>query len=212
MTVVLRLVKSTQETRMPTSNRVAEHPIHEQFTQRWSPRAFTDATLDKPTLLSFFEAARWAPSAYNAQPWRFLFALRGTPEFERYLSLLVEFNQGWAKHAAALVVIVSKTTFAAPGSTEEKPAPTHAFDTGAAWGQLALQAHLSGWHTHGMSGLDFERARTELKIPEGYAVQAMVAIGKIGDKASLVDYLQAKEVPSQREPLCTLVAEGDFSL
>ncbi len=197
---------------MPASSRKADHSIHEQFTQRWSPRAFTDATIDKATLLSFFEAARWTPSAYNAQPWRFLFALRGTPEFDRYLSLLVEFNQGWAKHAAALVVIVSKTTFAAPGTTEEKPAPTHAFDTGAAWGHLALQAHLSGWHTHGMSGLDFERARTELKIPEGYQVQAMVAIGKIGDKSSLVDYLQAKEVPSQREPLSKLVAEGDFSL
>ena len=112
----------------------------------------------------------------------------------------------------ALVVIVSKTTFAPPGTTEEKPAPTHAFDTGAAWGHLALQAHLSGWHTHGMSGLDYERARQELKIPEGYAIQAMVAIGKLGDKASLVDYLQAKEVPSQREPLSKLVAEGDFSL
>lgn len=197
---------------MPASNRIAEHQIDEQFTQRWSPRAFTDDTLDKATLMSFFEAARWAPSAYNAQPWRFLYALRGTPEFDRYLSLLVEFNQGWAKHAAALVVIVSKTTFAAPGTTEEKPAPTHAFDTGAAWANLALQAHLSGWHTHGMSGLDYERARQELKIPEGYAVQAMVAIGKRGDKASLVDYLQAKEVPSQREPLSTLVAEGDFSL
>ena len=108
---------------MPASNRIAEHQIHEQFTQRWSPRAFTDETIDKTTLLSFFEAARWAPSAYNSQPWRFLFALRGTPDFERYLSLLVEFNQGWAKHAAALVVIVSKTTFAAPGTTEEKPAP-----------------------------------------------------------------------------------------
>ena len=126
---------------MPASNRTAEHPIDEQFTQRWSPRAFTDETIDKATLLSFFEAARWAPSAYNAQPWRFLYALRGTPEFDRYLSLLVEFNQGWAKHAAALVVIVSKSTFAAPGTTEEKPAPTHAFDTGAAWGHLALQAH-----------------------------------------------------------------------
>ena len=128
-------------------------------------------------MLSFFEAARWAPSAYNAQPWRFLFALRGTPAFDRYLSLLIEFNQGWAKHAAALVVIVSKTTFAAPGSTEEKPAPTHAFDTGAAWGHLALQAHLSGWHTHGMSGLDFERARQELKIPEGYQVQQVIQFG-----------------------------------
>ena len=107
---------------------------------------------------------------------------------------------------------MSKTTFAAPGTTEEKPMPTHAFDTGSAWGHLALQAHLSGWHTHGMSGLDFERARQELKIPEGYAVQAMVAIGKLGDKATLVDYLQAKEVPSQRQPLSALVAEGDFSL
>ena len=194
------------------TGRAADHAIDPIFLDRWSPRAFTGEAMPQATLLSLFEAARWAPSAYNSQPWRFLFALRGTPAFDRYLSLLVEFNQGWAKHAAALVVIVSKTTFAAPGTTEEKPSPTNAFDTGAAWGHLALQAHLSGWHTHGMSGLDYERAHKELKIPEGYAVQAMVAIGKLGDKATLVDYLQAKEVPSQREPLSKLVAEGDFSL
>ena len=197
---------------MSDNPRVADHAIHEQFTQRWSPRAFNGEGIDEATLLSFIEAARWSPSAYNSQPWRFLYARRDTPQWDRYLSLLVEFNRNWAQHASALVVVLSKTTFTAPGATEEGPALWHTFDTGAAWGSLALQASISGWHTHGMAGFDKELTRKELKIPEGYEIHAMVAIGKLGDKASLPEFLQARETPSPRKPLSELAAEGDFSL
>ncbi len=197
---------------MSANPRIAELGINEQFINRWSPRAFSDATIPEETLLSFLEAARWAPSAYNSQPWRFLYARRGTPNWERYLGLLNEFNRSWAQHAAALVIILSKTTFTAPGASEETPALWHTFDTGSAWGHLALQASLSGWHTHGMAGFDKELTRKELKVPEGYELHAAIAIGKLGDKATLAEHLQARELPSPRRPLSELAAEGDFTL
>lgn len=197
---------------MSSSPRIADHEIHEHFLNRWSPRAFTGEAIDEKTLLSFFEAARWSPSAYNSQPWRFLYARRDTPNWERFLGLLNEFNRGWAQHASALVIVVSKTTFTAPGATEESPALWHTFDTGAAWAHLALQASISGWHTHAMAGFDQDLTRKELKVPEGYDLHAAVAIGKLGDKATLAEYLQARETPSPRLPLGKLVAEGDFSL
>ncbi|MCD5995701.1 nitroreductase family protein [Pseudomonas sp. CDFA 602] len=197
---------------MSTSSRIADHAIDPQFTNRWSPRAFTGETISEATLLSFFEAARWAPSAYNSQPWRFLYARRDTPNWERYLGLLNEFNRGWAQHASALVIVISKTTFTAPGATEESPALWHTFDTGSAWAYLALQASLSGWYTHGMAGFDQDLTRKELNIPEGYALHAAVAVGKLGDKSTLPEYLQGREAPSPRVPVAQLAAEGDFSL
>ena len=106
----------------------------------------------------------------------------------------------------------SPRAFTAEPISEETPALWHTFDTGSAWGHLALQASLSGWHTHGMAGFDQELTRKELKIPEGYALHAAVAIGKLGDKASLAEALQAREVPSPRRPLSELAAEGDFTL
>ncbi|MBV4533454.1 nitroreductase family protein [Pseudomonas sp. SWRI107] len=197
---------------MSANPRIADYAINEQFINRWSPRAFSAEPISQETLLSFLEAARWAPSAYNSQPWRFLYARRDTPSWERYLAILNEFNRSWAQHASALVLVISKTTFAAPGSTEEKPAPSHTFDTGSAWGHMALQASISGWHTHGMAGFDQALARSELKIPTGYELHAMIAIGKLGDKATLAEGLQAREVPSPRRPLSELAAEGEFSL
>ena len=108
--------------------------------------------------------------------------------------------------------MLSKTTFAPPGSSEEKPALWHSFDTGSAWGFLALQASLAGWHTHGMAGFDRELARTELKVPADHEIHAVIAIGKLGDKAILSESLQAREIPNTRRPLAEIVAEGDFSL
>lgn len=197
---------------MSDTIRIADYAINEQFINRWSPRAFSAEPISQDTLLSFLEAARWAPSAYNSQPWRFLYARRDTPNWERFLELLNPFNRSWAQQASALVVIISKTTFTAPGASEASPALWHTFDTGSAWGHLALQASLSGWHTHGMAGFDQALARRELKVPEGYELHAMIAVGKLGDKASLAEGLQAREVPSPRRPLSELAAEGDFTL
>lgn len=195
---------------MPDTPRSADYPIANQFLERWSPRAFSPQEIPEDTLLSFFEAARWAPSAYNAQPWRFLYARRDTPDWSRYLGLLNEFNRAWAQHASALVIILSKTTFLAPGAEAESPALWHTFDTGAAWAHFALQASISGWHTHGMAGFDQAKTRQALNIPESYALHAAVAVGKLGDKASLAEYLQARETPSPRRPVSELAKGGSF--
>jgi len=146
---------------MSTNPRAADYPINPQFTERWSPRAFTGESIPQETLLSFFEAARWAPSAYNSQPWRFLYARRDTPDWERFLGLLNEFNRNWAQHASALVIIASKTDFIAPGASEETPALWHTFDTGRpglprAAGQPQRLAQ--PWHGRLRSGTDAQRA------------------------------------------------------
>ncbi len=190
--------------------RVFEHEIDPLFISRWSPRAFTDATITEAELFKFFEAARWAPSSYNAQPWRFIYALKDSEHWAGFLDFLLPYNREWAQHAAALIVVVSKSTFTLPNKTEPSHLSSHAFDTGAAWASLALQASLAGWQTHALGGFDQAKAREALGIPEGYHLEAVVAVGKRGDKATLSPELQAREQPSLRRPLSELVAAGQF--
>ncbi|WP_085314966.1 nitroreductase family protein [Derxia lacustris] len=195
---------------MTDALRTPEHPIDPLFTNRWSPRAFTGEPIPEAQLLSLIEAARWAPSAYNAQPWRFVYALRDTPEWAPILDGLVEFNQGWAQRASALVVVVSRTVSVSPGATEAKPNPWHAFDTGAAWASLAFQATLAGWYTHAMAGFDATRLAANIGVPPDHAIQAVVAIGRPGDKSVLPEGLQAREQPSPRQPFASIAAKGKF--
>lgn len=185
----------------------ARYEVDELFLDRWSPRAMSGEAVSEEELMKLFEAARWAPSSYNNQPWRLLYARRDTGHWPAFLGLLVEGNQAWAKDAAALVLFVSKETFDFNG----KPYPTHSFDTGAAWENLALQATLLGLVTHGMQGFDYERARAELNIPEGFRVEAMVAIGRPGDPARLPEKLREREAPSGRKSLSEITCEGAFS-
>jgi len=197
---------------MTTQNpRSADHPIHPQFVNRWSPRAFSPEPIDKTTLLTFLEAARWAPSSYNSQPWRFIYATRDSEHWTQFLGFLNDFNRGWASQAAAIVIVLSKSTFAPPGSTDEVPANNHSFDSGAAWGYLALQASLAGWHAHGLAGIERDKIRKELGIPDVYAIEAGIAIGRLGDKAALPEALQARETPSARKPLSEIATEGRFA-
>src|SRR3954468_20690248 len=177
--------------------RKAEHGVEELFVDRWSPRALSGESVTEEELLKLFEAARWAPSSYNNQPWRILYARRDTEHWDTFLGLLVEGNRVWAKDAGALVLFVSKETFDFNG----QPYPTHSFDTGAAWENLALQATRMGLVTHGMQGFDYERARTELNIPEGFRVEAMIAVGRPGDPAKLPEKVREREKPSDRKPL-----------
>jgi nitroreductase len=193
-----------------SQDRRPEHPIDSLFTRRWSPRAFSREELPESTLLSFLEAARWAPSGYNVQPWRFIYARRGTPGWTPIFDALVEFNRGWAQHAAALVVVLSKTTWTPPGKTEAQPNPSHSFDAGAAWASLAFQATLAGWHAHGIGGFDRDRVRSGLAIPADHAIEAVVAVGQRGDKSQLPPALQEREAPNDRLPLSRLVADGRF--
>jgi len=190
------------ENRMPET----EHPVDELFLDRWSPRALSGEVISEEELMTLFEAARWAPSSYNNQPWRILYARRDTEHWDVFFNLLVEGNRNWAKDAAALLLFVSKETFDFNG----KPYPTHSFDTGAAWENLALQATKLGLVTHGMQGFDYERARAELNIPEGFRVEAMVAVGHPGDPASLPERLRVREAPSGRKALSEIISEGTF--
>ena len=192
-----------------TDNRKADFPIDAMFLERWSPRAFTHEEIEERELLSFFEAARWAPSASNRQPWRFVYARRGTEPFPVLLDILDEGNQRWAKNAAALLIVISRTHNQAQNG-EMRPAYTHAFDTGSAWYSLALQVSLSGWHAHGMAGIDRDKAMHVLNVPEHYRVEAAVAIGRLADPSTLPDDLRAREIPSQRKPVSEFAFEGQF--
>lgn len=187
--------------------REPEHEVDELFLDRWSPRAMSGEGVSEEELMSLFEAARWAPSSFNNQPWRILYARRDTEHWPTFLGLLVEGNRAWAQNAAALLLFVSKETFDHSG----EPYPTHSFDTGAAWENLALQATLRGLVTHGMQGFDYERARAELNIPEGFRVEAMAAVGRPGDPSTLPERTRAREKPSARKPLSEITREGPFN-
>jgi nitroreductase len=180
--------------------------IEPLFVQRWSPRAMSGETVSEAELLTLFEAARWAPSSYNNQPWRFLYAKRDTPHWPVFVDLLIEANQRWAQRAAVLLVLLSKNTFEHNG----EPAPTHTFDTGAAWQNLALQGAAHGLVIHGMQGFDANKAREVLHVPADFTVEIMVAIGKPGPITVLPERYQAREVPSGRKPVDELAFEGPF--
>ena len=189
-----------------TKIRKVENNINPLFLNRWSPRAMSGEEISHDDLMGLFEAARWAPSSYNNQPWRFIYAKRNTDHWQRLFSLLVEGNKIWAKNAAVIVVVISRKNF----EFNEKPAITHQFDAGAAWENLALEATSRELVTHGMQGFDFDVARKALGIPESFDVMAMIAIGKLGQKENLPRDLQEREYPSNRKPLEEIVMEGKF--
>ncbi len=192
------------------NSRKADHAIDPLFLNRWSPRAYSGETMPESDLLAILEAAHWAPSAYNSQPWRFVYALRDSAEWNKLFPILNDFNQSWAKDASALIVIISKSHFLAPGASEESISYSHSFDTGAAWGALSLQAQLSGYQAHGMTGIHFDKAREILQLPEGYRVEAAAVVGRVGDKSQLPEFLQTRETPSPRRPLSEVVFNGSF--
>jgi nitroreductase len=185
--------------------RVAEHPIDPIFLNRWSPRAFSPKPIDDEVLWSVLEAARWAPSASNEQPWRFIIA-RSEADRAKFLQFLNPGNQRWAKDAPVLLVIVSKQSFTPTGTLN----PVHQFDAGTASGFMHLQAAQNGLYVHGMAGFDNDQARAILGVPEEFDILAVFAIGKRGDIAQLPADLQAREVPSDRRPLAQTVMEGEF--
>lgn len=192
------------------TGRIADHVIDPVFLDRWSPRAFTGEAMPHETLLSLFEAARWAPSAANGQPWRFIYGHRGTAAFDTIHGTLDEGNRRWADKASVLVVIVSQT-HRKSADGEMRAAYTHAFDTGAAWAYLALQATRAGYHVHGMGGLDRAKAMEALAVPEGFRVEIAVAIGRIAPKETLPEDLMKRETPSTRKPVEEFVSQGRFT-
>lgn len=191
------------------SQRIADARIVPLIVERWSPRAFDGTPVPAEDLSVILEAAGLAPSAFNYQPWRFLHATRGDANWDRFLSLLIPFNASWAQQAGALVIIVSDTNLLGPNGLN--PSHSHSFDAGAAWALLALQATALGYHAHGLTGVDFDKARAELGVPDDFRIEAAVAIGRKTDPDILPEALRAREAPSGRHPLARISAAGGFN-
>lgn len=185
--------------------RKAEHSVNPLFLNRWSPRAFSDRKVSDEDLYSVLEAAHWAPSSYNDQPWRFIVA-KTSEQLTTFHQFLHPFNRTWAENAPVLVLVASNKQ-----RENGDPNGAHAFDTGAAWGYLAIQATLLGLVTHAIGGFDREEARRLLNIPQNFDLHAVIAIGYQGEKEILDENLQKRENPNTRKPLKELVFEGKVS-
>ena len=191
----------------PLNHRKADHPIESIFVRRWSPRAMSGQSVPQDELNRLLEAARWAPSTYNEQEWRFLYAHRDTEHWQTFFNLLMDANQTWCKNAGVLLVVASHKVFERNG----KPNPVHTFDAGAAFENFALQATAMDLVVHGMAGFDRDQAQRDLNIPDDYEVEAMIAVGKPGDVDSLPKDLKEREVPTGRKSISEISCEGPFS-
>jgi nitroreductase len=183
-------------------------PLHDLLARRWSPRAFAQRPVEPAKLTALFEAARWAPSCYNNQPWRFILATRDHPgEFERMLSCLVQANQVWAQHAPVLILAVAQRHFVHDG----KPNAHAWHDIGLATENLIIQAMALNLHVHVMAGFDAERARELYEIPGDFDAVTAMAVGYLGNLAALPDDLRAREeAPRERRPLGELIFAGTW--
>ena len=183
-----------------------EFPVHDLIRNRWSPRAFADKSVSSEVLRSLFEAARWAPSSYNEQPWAYIMAKRDDKEnFEKMLSVLVEFNANWAKSAPVLALAIAELAFA----KNNAPNRNAQYDTGAATALLSVEATVRGLAVHQMAGFDPEKARRVFEIPAGWEPIAAIAIGYPGDPESLPQSLRDRELaPRIRKPLSEFVMTG----
>ena len=186
----------------------SDFPVHELIRERWSPRAFADKPVPKDVLRSIFEAARWAPSSFNEQPWAFIVATKdGKENFEKMLSVLVDFNVQWAKSAPVLALAVAKLAFANNNALNRNAQ----YDTGAATALLSVEATARGLAVHQMAGFDAEKARKVFEIPKGWEPLAALAIGYPGDPASLPAPLKDREMaPRTRKPIAEFVMSGQW--
>jgi nitroreductase len=186
----------------------SDFPVHELIRDRWSPRAFADKPVPQDVLRSIFEAARWAPSSNNEQPWAYIVAMKDNKEnFDKMLSVLVEFNAQWARSAPVLALAIAKLTFA----KNNAPNRNAQYDTGAASALLSVEATAQGLAVHQMAGFDPEKARQVFAIPAGWEPIAALAIGYAGDPASLPPPLKDRELaPRTRKPIAEFVMAGHW--
>ncbi|GMA50805.1 nitroreductase [Alicyclobacillus contaminans] len=196
---------NTHPQQLVLTNRKAEYEIDPVFLQRWSPRAYSSRPVSDETLLQVLEAARWAPSAVNWQPWRFVVA-KTEEDRAKFLSFLFEGNAVWCKQAPVLILLASESL--RPDGEGENTA--HAFDAGTAWGFLSIQAARLGLYTHAMGGFDKEQAKRVLNLPESVVPHVVISLGYYGDPAELPEPLKAREQPSTRRRLETFVFEGQY--
>jgi nitroreductase len=186
----------------------SDFPVHQLIIDRWSPRAFSDKPVAPDVLRSLFEAARWAPSSNNEQPWAYIVATRDDHEnFAKMLSVLIEFNAGWAKNAPVLALAVAELNFA----KNNAPNRNAQYDTGAATALLSVEATARGLAVHQMAGFDPAKAREVFAIPAGWEAIAAIAIGYPGDPNSLPQPLKDRELaPRTRKPLSEFVMAGHW--
>ena len=185
-----------------------QFPLHDLLKRRWSPRAFSEQPVGPDMLLTLLEAACWAPSSSNEQPWRFVVATKQeSADYDRLLACLLEGNRKWAFRAPVLILSVARMDFEDDGRPNR-----HAFhDVGLATENLLLQATALGLVAHPMAGFDIEKARVDLKIPSGYEPVAMIAVGYPGELSVLPDYLQQRELkPRERKPLTEIAFSGQW--
>jgi nitroreductase len=187
--------------------RQSDYPIDELFISRVSWRAFSNEQISNEELMSLFEAARWSPSSYNSQPWRFVYARKGENAFNQIFDCLIDFNQSWCKNADILIVTVTKLNF----EHNNKPSSTASFDCGAAWMSLALEANKKGIVTHAMAGFDHEKLAEVFKIPHSFKIEAVIAVGKKGSIEILSNDLKEREKPSERKSLDEFISNGTFN-
>jgi len=194
-----------------TDERRSGHPINPVFLERWSARSFTGDTMPEADLLTMFEAARWAHSASNRQPWRFSYALRGEPDFQQYVQFLDAGNQQWGHKAAAIVIVISAKFTTPTDGTEPRPIGTHSLDTGAALQSFTLQAAMLDYVAHPMAGIEKDRIAAGLGIDQQrYQIEAAIAIGKQADKELLPEKFREREKKSARRPLDETAFKGTF--
>ncbi|MUV37682.1 hypothetical protein JNUCC1_01488 [Lentibacillus sp. JNUCC-1] len=186
------------------NTRIPEYDVDPLFIERWSPRSFTDKEIPKQVLHSVLEAAKWAPSASNWQPWRFIIA-QTKADREKFHSFIFDSNRAWCEQAPVLILFISKKTM-----PDGRPNPFHQMDTGAAWASIAFQAKMLGLATHGMGGFDREKAREVLEVPDEYEINHIAAIGYQGAAEALPEQFREREKPSSRNPLSEIVFEGEF--
>ncbi len=181
----------------------ADHPIHPLIAQRWSPRAFSNTPVPRDVLAQVLEAARWAASCYNDQPWMFVVARQDQPDFyQKVLECLVPFNQSWAKSAPVLMIGLAQKTFKHNG----KPNDWHEYDLGQAVANLCVQATALGLQVHQMAGFDPAAVVSTLAVPETVTPKVMIALGYPGDPAQLPEDLREKELAARsRYPLTSFV-------
>ena len=183
------------------------HPIHPLLSQRWSPRAFADRPVEPARLVALLEAARWAPSSYNEQPWHFIVAPKAeTESFDRLLGCLSRGNASWAGKAPVLMLAVAQLV------DEDGDPNRHAFyDVGQAVAQMAVQALDLGLYMHQMAGFDVEKAQQVFAIPAQFEPAAAIALGYLGDPAGLPErYREGEARPRSRKPLADFVFAGQW--
>ncbi|MFZ5351290.1 MAG: nitroreductase family protein [Bacillota bacterium] len=191
---------------MDYMDRHSDNDINKLIFERWSPRSYKNKSIEEDKLNSILEAARWAPSCFNEQPWRFIVA-QSSEDRERVIAFLADANKAWCNNVPVFITVISRADFAQSGKQNR----WNGFDAGCSWGYIALEARRQGLYAHAMGGFDRLKAKEALKIPEGFEVYAVIALGERDIPEVLSEKLREREKPSDRKPLKEIVFYGLYS-